>query len=74
MCSVSAVFDYGRRIPTEKWTGDSLEAFKRIIKQAEQFDEIADQPDCEDPEKSKWLKEVEDRLTRIEKKMGINES
>lgn len=47
-------------------TPEQWEAFKRLIEVAKEFDRIANQPDCEDPEKGKWMEQVERRLADLE--------
>lgn len=67
MCATSAVMDYGRfNIPQEQWTRPAFDEFKEILRRLEALDEKLDQPDCEDPEKAKWMAEVEERLKKLE--------
>lgn len=47
------------------------EAFKKLLDKAKELDIVAAQPDCEDPEKVKWLKEMDHRMKAIEEKLGI---
>jgi hypothetical protein len=65
MCTVSVITDYGRSIPLDQWTPVRLEEFKRLVERAKAFDAIANQPDCEDPEKAKWLEVVETSVAEI---------
>lgn len=62
MCSVSAVHDYGRNLPLSIWTEDSLAEFRKLIEQAKQFDIKTGQPDCEDPEKTKFIQVIEQKV------------
>lgn len=48
------------------WTREAFEDFKKLIKLAEKLDEKLNQPDCEDPEKAAWMREVERRLKALE--------
>ena len=48
------------------WTRESFEEFKDILKRLEAWDEKMNQPDCEDPAKAAWMREVEKRLQRLE--------
>jgi len=88
MCTVSMVFDYGRRVwpepypappPFSPWpfpnvapspdplpTKEEWEAFWELVEKARKFDELTGQPDCEDPQKSEWVKAIEARLDRLE--------
>lgn len=59
MCIVSMVHDYGAKLPQDTWKLPSaLPAFEDIVKRAQEFDRIAKQPHCVDPEKLKFLEEV----------------
>ena len=79
MCVVSMLSDWGHRqwpsyppilpsyVPTyigpsrEEW-----EEFKELLKKATKFDEVSGQPDCVDPKKQEWMKEIEERLKKLE--------
>ena len=43
-----------------------LEEFEKLRKAAEEFDKRTGQPDCEDPSKLEWMKEIEQRLAKLE--------
>lgn len=67
MCSVSAIMDYGRtRVPMEQWTRPAFNEFKEVIERLEALDKKLDQPHCEDAAKAEWMREVEERLRRLE--------
>jgi hypothetical protein len=67
MCIVSAVMDYGReRIPVQQWTPETFGQFQQILIELQKLDAKLSQPDCEDPEKAKWMREVEGRLAKLE--------
>jgi len=68
MCMVSAIHDYGRKLPPLEWTPDILETFKDALKRAEAYDEKTHQKDCLDPQKAEFLKDVEKLL---EEKYGM---
>ena len=69
MCFVSYVSDYGRqRVPDNLWNRDNFEDFKKLLEDARKLDQKTNQPDCEDLEKSSWMKEVEERLKKLEGK------
>lgn len=90
MCVTSAVFDYfGQRrdlfpplnplisppLPMQPaWTRDSFEEFKEIIRRLDVLDQKLGQPDCEDPAKAEWMREVEERLSRLESTAARPES
>jgi hypothetical protein len=42
-----------------------------MVEQAKEFDKATKQPDCEDPKKAEFMREVLDRLAAIEKRLGI---
>ena len=46
------------------------EFFQKAMDAAKEFDKATGQPDCVDPEKDKWRKEVEERLEALEKDSG----
>ena len=62
MCTVSAIYDYGRHMDPNYWDKDSLEEFYKLIEAAKIFDKKTNQPDCEDPEKTKWLEIVQHKV------------
>jgi hypothetical protein len=70
MCVVSMVYEYGQRIPPDWWTGKNLDYYRQLIRDALRLDENTSQPDCEDANKEKFLKDIADRLERIEKKLN----
>jgi hypothetical protein len=49
----------------------ALEAFRALVRQAQQFDATTAQPHCEDPKKIELLERVLQRLEVIEKHLGI---
>ena len=55
-------------LPTFPWNHDSWADYKEIIRRLEVLDEKLGQPDCHDPAKASWMKEVEDRLAAVEKR------
>jgi hypothetical protein len=58
MCTVCAIYDYGRNQPNDFWTQESYRQFLALLEAAKQFDQKTNQPDCEDPAKGRWLQEV----------------
>lgn len=68
MCSVSVVHDYMRtHVPQTQWTRDTFNEYQEIIRRLDVLDQKLHQPDCEDPAKAAWMREVEARLTELEK-------
>ena len=66
MCMVSAVYDYGRTIEPAVWTRPAFSEFQEIIRRIEKLDSKLDQPDCHDPEKATWMRDIEARLAKLE--------
>lgn len=67
MCVVSATHDYMRqRVPIRDWTRPAFDDYQEIIKRLEKLDKKLGQPDCVDPAKAEWMKEVEKRLAELE--------
>lgn len=66
MCVVSNVYDLGKEVPSEYWTTDRLNSFRKVVQIARTVDEEENTPDCEDPTKAEWLEEVEERLAKLE--------
>lgn len=69
MCMISAVIDYGRRIPVEQWTPNLWAEFHELLERVRKIDDKLSQPDCEDPDKAAWMRDVEKRLAVLEAKM-----
>ena len=64
MCAVSMMHDYFRQnVTPEAWDPYKFRRYKDLIKLMEELDKLFNQPDCADPEKAEWLKDLEDRLT-----------
>lgn len=47
-------------------TAEEIKAFLALIEAAKKFDEIANQPHCEDPQKAKIIDAMEQRLAALE--------
>lgn len=69
MCVVSAIIDYGRSLP-DQWDTSQILEFQKVIQVAKQFDAATGQPDCEDPEKVKFLTKLEERLAALEARIA----
>lgn len=67
MCSVSATYDYFREnVQVKQWTPETWIQFQQIIERLDKLDALLNQKDCFDPEKAKWINEVEERLKKLE--------
>lgn len=66
MCMVSVVFDYGRTVPPTSWTPDTWSQYQEILRKIEELDKKLGEPECHDPEKATWMKDIEDRLKALE--------
>lgn len=67
MCAVSASYNYGVTINEDWWNRERWDQFNNLLSAAHQFDINTGQPGCEDAEKVKWMKSIEDRLAELEK-------
>jgi len=77
MCTTSMIMDYGRQqyykyykdIPIQTFDNDKyliwVEAFQKLVEQAEEFDKVTGQPDCVDPEKAELMQKITDLEARI---------
>jgi hypothetical protein len=66
MCFYSGNVALAMKIPDEQWTPSMFSSFKGVLGKVEEFDKIAGQPDCVDPEKDAWMKRIEERLMKLE--------
>ena len=55
MCILSVVYDYFGEKPDYYWTLEKIDNFRQGIIKARELDRIMEQPDCQDPEKTKLL-------------------
>jgi hypothetical protein len=51
-----------------KWDAKKLDKLKKLIEAAKEMDAEMGEPDCEDPKKTKWMREIEERLGKLETK------
>lgn len=67
MCVVSVTQDY-MRTSTMPWQWDRpmLNEYQEILNRLAALDAKLGQPDCEDPAKAAWMKEIEKRLDAVE--------
>lgn len=68
MCVVSMILDHGRAYPPEHWTHQATRDYLELIRKAKAYDEMTKQPDCEDPDKVQLLKDILERLKKLEAK------
>lgn len=67
MCAVSAIHDYYRtNVPIDQWTVSRFNEYKDIVRRLDELDKKLSQPDCDDPAKAAWMREVEARLKVLE--------
>jgi hypothetical protein len=67
MCVVSMVHDYMREnVQPQSWTYESFNEFKKLLELLDRLDNLLGQPDCVDPEKTKYMEEIEARLKKLE--------
>lgn len=52
--------------PTE---AEVLKKIMDLIKQARELDKLTGEPDCEDPKKTQWIRDVEKRLDELEEEV-----
>lgn len=69
LCVVSMVFDWANERDKYYWTRPNYDSLKELIRKAEQYDIMTNQPHCEDENKAKVLERIEQRLAEIERKL-----
>lgn len=71
MCVVSMIGDYYQpKFPKpEKTDIEKLREIMDLIEKAREYDELNKQPDCVKPEFDEWVRDIEERLEKIEKKL-----
>lgn len=65
MCARSVIMDYGKNMPIDNWNQQVWTSFQSLIAQADIFDSLAQQPDCEDASKSLWIAQVQEYLRKL---------
>jgi hypothetical protein len=53
---------------TLPWTTDSFKLLQEVMEKLKKLDAKLGLPNCEDPKKVEWMKEIEDRVKKLEKK------
>ncbi len=79
MCAVSVVQVYFRERtypqpnttipwpqPVIQWQPDTWKLYREILDKLAELDRKLDQPDCDNPAKAVWMREVEARLAKLE--------
>ena len=66
MCMISVIMDYGKTVDPNKWNTQIWRDYQKLLDDTKKLDEKLGEPDCVDPEKEKWMKEVEERLQKLE--------
>jgi hypothetical protein len=67
MCAVSVIYDMFGKQPNEWYTKERIDLFQRMVTDARLFDEESGQPDCEDPEKAKFVERIAELEGQIKK-------
>lgn len=58
----------GLQLPDPE-AAEAIKRFLKLLDAAKHYDEATGQPNCEDPQKSKFMNEVLERLSAIEKRL-----
>lgn len=67
MCTVSKIIEYGQNnIGPDDWNRQNWMSFTNLLRQAETFDSLTNQPDCADPAKLEWMRKIEHRVRKVE--------
>lgn len=67
MCVVSAVTDYYKRAPIERWPAPQIVELSEILKKLDALDKKLGEPPCTDDRKEQFLKSLEARVAELEK-------
>lgn len=70
MCVVSMVYDWAGSLPDKYWTRPNYDYLQELIRKAQKYDEMTNQPHCEDENKAKVLERIEQRLAEIERRLN----
>lgn len=68
MCVVSVIYDYGRMNYDPNYWEKWIKPYQETIEAAKKLDEVTGQKDCETEEKTAWMKEIEEKLEKLEKR------
>jgi len=76
MCIVSNITSYPARSPYQEWDYDQWGRWKRLIEEAQKFDQAMGEPNCVKPEKEQLLKEMQEyfdkKFAELEKRLTEN--
>lgn len=64
------VHEWAGKLPEPYWTRPNFGYLQELIRKAEEYDKLTNQPHCEDAEKVKVMERIEKRLTDIEAKLN----
>lgn len=64
------VHEWAGQLPNHYWTRPNYDYLKELIRKAEEYDRLTNQPHCEDVEKTKVLDGIEQRLLDIEERLN----
>ena len=68
MCVTSVIQDFAGQLPQHIWTRDTFSEYQEILRRLGELDRKLGQPDCVDPAKEAWMRDVERRLMDLEAK------
>lgn len=68
MCTYSMVHDWAQQIPPQHWNRPMLNEYQELIRRLEEIDKKLNLPNC-NPNKGEFLKAIEERLDRIERRL-----
>ena len=74
MCMVSVMSVAGSAISVDTWTRPAFNEYQEILRRIADLDAKLGQPDCVDPAKEAWMREVEQRLSALEAQPRLSES
>lgn len=74
MCTVSMILDYGQRTPVDQYDLRHFKDLMDLLERGKEYDKKRGEPDCEDPLKAEFLKQIIERLERIEKRLDAQEA
>lgn len=66
MCMMSVVTAYGQGVSPNSWTPGTWKQFVDLTKQVEVLDTDLGEPECIDPGKAEWMREMEERMRALE--------
>lgn len=69
MCAVSQIHMWAKQnIPLDQWSRITFTEYQDIIRRIQELDDKLNQKECVDPSKAAWMKDVEKRLSKLERK------